>query len=282
MKIANYRQYQIAERLVNLIVNPPINESENEDSNILESRIFTILRKLQSDLKFNTSLILTFGVGVKVMYPIVEGLIKNGTLQIELSTENIVLISLAALTITYLEESKNSAGKSEVPCDCQKKTIDCEICGGVGIIKSTATRDDARTILEELKLRGIGNRIIEKMVQCFTFLGSILKILFKNSPYVITGLIDILIYTNLLVPVMNALSVIINQESFTMDSFLGNASAIALGITLFLAKYGFEWLVSRFKKAFGFDPKNTPATKPVDIVDKESENLGKNKLIKEQ
>ena len=88
------------------------------------------------------------------MYPIVDGLIKNGVLKVEPTMENIVLVSIAALTITYLEESKNKVGDSEVPCDCKIKSKDCKNCGGTGMIKSVVTKQDARTILEELKLRG--------------------------------------------------------------------------------------------------------------------------------
>ena len=103
MKVLTYNQYRIAEDLCEFIANPIINESDNKDS-----QINGVLKKLSQDLKFNYGLVFTFGVGVRVMYPIVEGLIKNGTLNVEPTMENIILVSIAALTITYLEESKNN------------------------------------------------------------------------------------------------------------------------------------------------------------------------------
>ena len=121
MKVLNFEKYQLAEDLSNFIANPTINESDNKDS-----QINGILKKLSQDLKFNYGLVFTFGVGVRVMYPIVEGLISNGSLKVEPTMENIVLVSIAALTITYLEESKNKAGDSEVPCNCKNKSKDCE------------------------------------------------------------------------------------------------------------------------------------------------------------
>jgi len=280
MKVLTYNQYRIAEDLCEFIANPIINESDNKDS-----QINGVLKKLSQDLKFNYGLVFTFGVGVRVMYPIVEGLITNGTLNVEPTMENIILVSIAALTITYLEESKNKAGDPEVPCDCKDKSKDCDICGGTGMIKSIVTKQDARTILEELKLRGIGNGIIRKMVECFKFLGSIFKSLFRNTPYVVNGLIDMLAYTSILIPAMNGISAIVGKYDLTIDTLIGNAAAISLGVMTFLTKYGFDWLVKRFKNKFGFDTKNLDvptAVKPFDIIDTEDDNLGDNKLIKEQ
>jgi hypothetical protein len=280
MKVLTYNQYRIAEDLCEFIANPIINESDNKDS-----QINGVLKKLSQDLKFNYGLVFTFGVGVRVMYPIVEGLIKNGTLNVEPTMENIILVSIAALTITYLEESKNKAGDSEVPCDCKDKPKNCDICGGTGMVKSIVTKQDARTILEELKLRGIGNGIIKKMVECFKFLGSIFKSLFRNTPYVVNGLIDMLAYTSILIPAMNGISAIVGKYDLTIDTLIGNAAAISLGIMTFLTKYGFDWLVKKFKNKFGFDTKNLDVptvVKPFDIIDTEDDNLGDNKLIKEQ
>ena len=282
MKVLSYKQYQMAEDLANFIANPIINESDDKDT-----QIDSILKKLSNDLRFNYGLVFTFGVGVRAMYPIVEGLIKNGVLKVEPTMENIVLVSIAALTITYLEESKNKVGDPEVPCDCKIKSKDCENCGGTGMIKSVVTKQDARTILEELKLRGIGNGIIKKMAECFKFLGKILKDLFKNTPYIVNGLIDMLGYTSILIPAMNGISAIIGKYDITMDTLIGNTSAIVLGISIFLSKYGFDWLVNKFKNKFGFNTKGLDvptAVRSYDIVDSDTdqETLGGNKLIKEQ
>ena len=282
MKVLSYKQYQMAEDLANFIANPIINESDDKDT-----QIDSILKKLSNDLRFNYGLVFTFGVGVRAMYPIVEGLITNGVLKVEPTMENIVLVSIAALTITYLEESKNNVGDPEVPCDCKIKSKDCKNCGGTGMIKSVVTKQDARTILEELKLRGIGNGIIKKMAECFKFLGNILKDLFKNTPYIVNGLIDMLGYTSILIPAMNGISAIIGKYDITMDTLIGNTSAIVLGISIFLSKYGFDWLVNKFKNKFGFNTKGLDvptAVRSYDIVDSDTdqETLGSNKLIKEQ
>ena len=112
MRVLNFEKYQIAEDFCESIANPKINES------LENSEVLSILKKLSQDLKFNYGLVFTFGVGVRVMYPIVEELIKNGNFKVEATKENIVLVCIAALTITYLEESKNKSGDEQIPCDC--------------------------------------------------------------------------------------------------------------------------------------------------------------------
>jgi hypothetical protein len=112
-----------------------------------------------------------------------------------------------------------------------------------------------------------------------------LKALFKNTPYVVNGLIDMLAYTSVLIPAMNGISAIVGKYDLNIDTLIGNSAAIALGISTFLTKYGFDWLVKKFKNKFGFDTKNLDVPtviKPYDIGDAESDNLGDNKLIKEQ
>ena len=54
-----------------------------------------------------------------------------------------------------------------------------------------------------------------------------------------------------------------------------------------LSKYGFDWLVNKFKNKFGFNTKGLDvptAVRSYDIVDSDTdqETLGGNKLIKEQ
>lgn len=277
MRIPNYQQYKISEDFVNFLANPVINESDDKESVISE-----ILQRLQKDLKFNYGLVFTFGVGVRLMMPIVDNLIKNGNIKVELNVENLVLISLAALTITYLEESKNKSGDAEVPCSCKEVKSDCKVCGGSGMIKSIVTKQDARTLLEELKLKGIGNGIVQKLVECFKFFGKIFKPLFTHSAKIINGLIDMLAYTSILLPAMNAILSVIGKYELTMDTLQGNALAMGLGISSFLAKYGFDYLATKFASKLGLNSRDLDKPQITTIVDTEDDNLQGNKLIKEQ
>ena len=104
-KILKYQEYdksaKIIEDFAKIFINPILKES------IEENQIKKILDQLAKDLKFNYQLIFTFGAGINAMYPIVLHLVKNANLNVELTSENIILLTIAALTIAYLEESKN-------------------------------------------------------------------------------------------------------------------------------------------------------------------------------
>lgn len=281
MVILKYNQYGMTDRFIELFENSMINESTPED-NFKE-----VLSGLSKDLKFNFGLIFTFGAGIKAMYPIVDNLVRNESLKIDLNVESILLLTLASLAITYLEESNNRTGEEKVPCDCVSKNPSCEYCGGSGYITSKVTRADARTILEELKLRGIGNGIVRKIVDCFKSIGNIVKVLFKNSPYVVNGLIDMFGYTAMLIPTMNAISSLIGEYNLNMETLPGNFLALGVGIGTFLAKRGFNYLVKKLKNKFGFKTTHLDvptAAKPYEISDGDfnKEKLGKNNLIKEQ
>jgi hypothetical protein len=283
---------QMAEDLIEMIVNPKLNESSIDDSHIQK-----ILKGLSIDLKFNYSLVFTFGAGIKAMFPIVENLIKNGNLKVEMNTENIVLLSLSALAITYLEEKNNSAGDTEVECpDCEGLGYlgdedgvheeDCQSCDGSGILKSEVTKADARTILEELKLRGFGNGIVKKLVKCFKSIGNLFKVLFKNTPYVISGFLDMFAYTAILIPTMNAISWMVDKYNFNIETLPMNFLSIGVGIGTFLAKNGLNYLIGKLKNKSHLkinpDLNKPTVVRPYDIKDGDSVDMGKNNLIKEQ
>lgn len=281
MVILKYRDYDMSLRFMELLESNKVNESMS-DYNIMD-----VLKDLSKDLKFNYGLIFTFGAGIQTMFPIVDNLIKNENIKIEFTNENVLLITLTALAITYLEEKNNRIGDSKVKCSCKDKRKDCSICSGTGYVDSKVNRDDARTMLEELKLRGIGNGIVKKLVKCFRAIGNIVKILFKNSPYVINGLIDMFGYTAMLIPTMNAISALIGEYDLNMETLPGNFLALGAGIGTFLAKRGFNYIIRKLKNKLGFKTANLEvptAAKPYDISDGEvdKEKMGKNKLIKEQ
>jgi len=274
----------MSQSFIKHVENYQLNESDNQSS-VVDS----ILKGLSKDLKFNYALVFTFGAGIKAMFPIVENLIKNENINIDLATENIVLLTLASLSITYLEESNNRGGDKKIPCQCDTKPENCEICNGTGMVDSVVSKEDARTILEELKLRGIGNGIVRKVVACFKSVGKFLRMLFRNSTYVISGLIDMLGYTMILMPTMNAISAVVGEYNLNFETLPGNLLSIAAGVGTFLTKNIFNLLVTKIKKKTNIDVDTKHldipvAAKPYEISDgdEDLENLKGNSLIKEQ
>jgi hypothetical protein len=284
-KILKYNQHKesiiMAEELIEMIVNPKLNESIDDD------HIQKILKDLARDLKFNWGLVFIFGAGIRAMYPVVENLIKNGNLKVELNSENIILLTIAALAVTYLEEKNNKSGDETIQCtDCSGPDKNCKSCGGTGIIKSEINKSDTRTILEELKLRGFGNGIVKKLVSSFKSIGNLVKILFKNTPYIISGFLDMFAYTSILIPTMNAISWMVDKYHFNMETLSMNFLSIGVGVTTLLAKGGFDYLVNRLGSKLNIkvngDLEKRKLDVTQDIKDGEEGDLGKNKLIKEQ
>jgi hypothetical protein len=268
-KILRYTEYKQSEEKANefieMVCNPQMNESK--DSGEFES----IAKRLSKDLKFNFGLIATFGTGIKMMIPVVQNLIEKGTFNFEMTQENLILLTITVVAITYLEETANKAG-DEVNAEGEKSIV---------------TKKDAQTMLEELKMRGIGQGIIRKFVSALSSVGKFFKMLFRGTPYVINGLLDMFGYTALLLPCMNALSDFIGKYDITIENIAANLLSLGVGMGALLAKQGVVWLVDKLKKSlnlkdFGKDLDKPIEMKPFDIVDGETDNLDKSKLIKEQ
>lgn len=258
-RLVKFSEYQksinLLEDFVDRLVDERLHESEIKDPNIKN-----ILDQLQKDLKFNYGLILTFGTGINAMYPIVTHLLKNSNLNVELTTENIVMLTITAIAIAYLEEKKNKTGEINIDCDTclgggflQNKLgeVECNKCSGTGQIKSLVTKQDTDTLLAELKLRGLGNGIVKKLVNCFVILGDFLKMIFKHASLVISNFVDLFSYTSLLIPTMNAISGIINYNNLNLESLpleIGkNLLVFGMGVGTMLAKRGFEWISNKIK-----------------------------------
>ena len=263
MKILRYTDYSNSSEMANFLIsnleNPIINESLDE------SYVRKMLKGFSNDLKFNIGLIFTFGTGISAMVPVVQNLIKNGNLKIDPSLENIVLLSLTTMAILYLEETKNKVGDVEVDCpDC--KSNGCEKCKN-GKVKSRVTRSDAQTLLEELKMRGIGNGIVKKFVSVFKSVGNLIRTLFRNSKYPVKGLLEMFGYTALLIPVMNAINTLVGKYDLTPDNIIGNFLAIGASITTLVAKNSIDFLISKLKNKFQLKlPKDIEIEKPVGDV----------------
>lgn len=224
-----YKGQELAEDLIEMLSNPLLNE------NVDDKAWKQILDKVFSDLGLNYALITTFGTGIAAMYPIVNELIVNNKLKIEITQENMLLLTVAAVVIIYLEEKKTGSTKISIEMD------------------EDEIKENAKSLLTELKLRGIGNGIVKKVVKAFTSISNLVKVIFKNFKYVISGFIDMFAYTAMLVPTMNVFATFIDKYDMNLDSIIGNLLSVGVGVLSVVAKNSINYLVQKLGSKFNLD-----------------------------
>jgi hypothetical protein len=229
-----------------------------------DSKFKTLQRKVISDLNLNFRFIGTFGAGIGAFYPITESLMKNSEKGIELTPEVTVLATICALTIIYLEEKRF---KDE---EQQQELV-----------------TDSKSILEELRMRGVGNGIIKKLVKALKSVESIFKTIGRHTGAIINGFIDMFAYTSLLIPVMNGILAVINKYELNLETIVQNFIGLSLGVGTIIAKHGISLIISKIKDKFKINKKDViddidtsgDVKKFGDIISSDEQ---KGELIKEQ
>lgn len=184
------------------------------------------VEKLFSDLRLNAGVILSFGTGLEIMLPVMRRLVQNGELRVDASVENVALLTLTAITIAYLQEEREERARR-------------------------ALERDSKSLLEELKLRGIGNGIVRKAVGCVRALGALAKILLRHRGHVLASLLEMLGYSALCLPVIGSVKALIGAHGLTLDNFANNMASVAVGLGALSLKNGLEYLRGLASRAKG-------------------------------
>lgn len=225
-----------------------------------------IEKKVLSDLKLDTKLVFTFGAGIGALYPIIQKMMENLSLSsIEMTRESTVLLTIACITIVFLEEKKSSSTE-----EADKLT------------------KDSKSMLEELRMRGIGDGLVKKVIKSIQSLKNVFSVIAKHTGAMIGGIIDMLGYTAILIPIMNSILWIIGKYEMSVDTVSQNFFSIGVGIASRIAKHGLVELIGKLKglisdktKGEIIDELETPIIQRFsDIRDQEDEQAGE--LIKEQ
>ena len=142
MKVLNYRQLELAANFLSYLSNP-----------VLEKTKFALPKNTYLDkLKIHKILIEKNEDKLGLLEKITEELVKNSNLNIGDDQKTITLLCVAAFSASQLDNSKFIV-------DNKIKKEDFEI--------------EIKSILEELKLIGVGNNIVKNLSNCFK---SILKL----------------------------------------------------------------------------------------------------------
>lgn len=220
MKVLKVEELSFNQKLTNNFIN---SIQYIVESNTNKKEYNKVQKKIISDLKLNTRLIGTFGAGIGAFYPVVYSLMDNMGMKIELTEETIVLATICASTIIFLEEKKVKDDQEEI------------------------LLADSKSMLEELKMKGVGNGIIKKIVKSFKSIFNIFKIIFKHIGSVINGFVDMFSYTTMLIPIMNAINFIIDKYDFTPDTLIQNFISLGIGITTISAKHALIDILDKIK-----------------------------------
>lgn len=221
MKIKKFHELSIQSDMTDFFI-------ENLRSKILEDKVDKsfvedIIKKTQKDLKLNFTILATYGAGITAIYPIIFDLVNNSKLNIDMSPEKIVLLIITALTIVYLEEGK------------------------LDIKKAEGVKRDSKTMLEELKLNGIGNNIVKKVIKCFKSVQNIFNLIGKHSGKIAEYIYDMFSYTALLIPFLNAVAAVVGKYDLNIDTLPGNFIGIGVGIGSIVAKNGISYIIDKMK-----------------------------------
>lgn len=232
-----------------------------------ENTYKSVEKKVISDLKLNTRLVFTFGAGIGGLYPIIDKLMKNTmSLQsVELTPETIVMLTMSSFAIIYIEEKKFKDEKEE------------QI-----LIK------DSKSLLEELKMRGVGNGIVKKVMKVIASIKNIFSLIAKHLGAIVENIVDMFAYTSLLIPIMNGVLYVVGKYELNLDTICENFLGLAMGIGTVIAKHGILAIINKIKDRFKINPKEVidEIETPIQIQKfstfGETEEQQQGDLIKEQ
>lgn len=249
-KILKFKEYsdweQISLDFLNQISNPIISESEEDDSYLQK-----IVKDILNKFGFNIELSLTFGTGLKVILPVVSSLIENMALEFQPTTEDTVLLCITIMSIMYLQN-----GRDEL----------------------ISANDIKNKLNPEIQMKfGNPRIVVNRFIECFNQIFIFLKEFPKLFGFALSNILDLFIYSTILLPIMNAIGSFCSKYELTPETLLGNLVSLSVGIVSLGAKKLLTDVVNKVKNRNSDQPVETP-----NVDDLEEVDMGKSKLIQEQ
>jgi len=260
--IKKFNQYFSHDLLVNFVTDSllSVSEGNGSDATAKIEEYKSEFRKIKEDLGLNSRLIPTFGFGIGGFYPIVESIMRLEGFQI--SKRSVVLLTLAAISIIIIGDGKKKDSKSPEDVERQMVVDDInvkvlqELNQTVSPNSSTGQSPILKKVVSIIKLiyDSFWKKIFKgNLKKTLTGIRSKVKITWDSVKSAFNqaagGLIDMLAYTAMLIPVMNVLDNTINNfpDLFkTLQILPENLLAFASGIGVVVAKHGIAKLISKF------------------------------------
>lgn len=241
MRVLKYSDYNKAENLVNYFVSS-MNVSDSYDYKDNET-----LKNIFTKLNINPGIEDSLKNLINPSYNIVEKIMNNSSLNVELTADNLNLLNISVLMVYYLEAFKSGFIKDVKPYENSELLI-----------------SDIKNLLEELKLSGIGNGIVKKIVECFKSISEIVKELLSNSENDIECIFCI--DDSKLTTILNAISLMIDKYKFNIENFNNLHSE--------LSSMGISYLVNKLNKKLNLGMEEQPIEEPKEQIEiiKEEDN----------
>lgn len=261
--IKKFNQYFSHDSIVEFVSNSllSISEGKEEDDSAQKAEEYkNEFQKIKDDLGLNSRLIPTFGFGISGFYPIVESIMRLEGF--EVSKRSVVLLTLAAISIIIIGDGKKKNNKTPedferdmVVDDINVKVLQ-ELNQTVSPNSSTGQSPILKKVVSIIKsfYESFWKKIFKgNLKSTLTGIKSKIKLTWDSVKSAFNqaagGLIDMLAYTSMLIPIMNVLDNAINNfpDLFKTAQILPeNLLAFAAGIGVVVAKHGVAKLISKF------------------------------------
>jgi hypothetical protein len=258
--IKKFNQFFASDEISNFVVESLLSLQEGKDNHVSAKaeEYKGIFQKIKDDLNLNSRLIPTFGFGIGGFYPIVESIMKMEGFQV--TKRSVVLLTLAAISIIIIGDGKKKDGTKRDERDKLIEDVNVKVLQELNQTVSPNSSTGDSPILK----RAIS--IIKDFYNSFwskIFKGELKKQLENSRSKVksiwnevrgafgsaIGGLVDMLAYTSMMMPVMNVVDNTIENfpNIFSVAKILPeNLLAFASGIGIVISKHGVAKLISKF------------------------------------
>lgn len=209
------------------------------------------LNRIKETLNINLGFVATFGASINALFPVIEQLMKRES--VEITTETIVLLTITSIAVIILEEKKLKNDEKE---------------------KLTK---DSKSLLEELRLNGIGQGIVKKVIKAINSVKNVFNIIGKHIDKVAMNVVDMFAYTALFIPIMNGISYIVGKYDMNLDLLIDNLVGLGVGLGTIVAKYGIPYILKKLKNKFNINKQKVLSEVEPDKVQKFNNISGKDK-----
>ena len=171
-----------------------------------------VFKKIGKEISSNFKFVSTFGMVITLFFPLVDNLMRNMTVKVEITPQNIVLATIGAVAI-LLDSNK----------------------------------DKLKWILQQLKEKE-WETIINDLVSVLKNIKELFSIIAKQLGKVIKSFASMLSYTLLFVPFLKAVLDYVQNHKLEISDLSGMALSVGSGVALIAGQNILEYLINELSR----------------------------------